>query len=788
MIPRPARLGLALAAVLLVPAVDLDGCQVEAVTAGMRHTMVLRSDGTVWVYGDTRSRGNDWWPDDRLLPTRVADIDDAVAVAGAFLVLRSDGTVWTWRNGPPEPVPGITDATAVAKGAEFGMALRGDGTVLAWGSNASGQLGDGTGRDSQAPVPVAGLSGATAISAGERHALALLADGTIMAWGAGQAGQLGNGGYVDRDSPTEVAGIGTAVAIAAGSHHSLAALADGTVVAWGFNESGEVPGVPVGNPIATPFEVAGIDGVVEVAAGWGHSLALRDDATVWAWGSNAYANLGTPTTAATSAPIPLGGISGAVAIAAGPYHSAAVLDDASVVVWGANWEGQVAVPPDTLRHEPAEILSGAAGIEASRDHQSFALRPDGSLRAWGDNDRGELGTGGVGNAVPLPLPVPIGGTVRGVSSGYAHTLALMEDGTVMAWGDNAYGQIGPNGGSGSPAPVTVPLPGPASGVEAGWDHSLALLEDGTLWSWGADDLGQLGDDPVAMSSPDPRQVPGLGVVTQVAAGALHTLALRQDGTLFTWGANGAGQLGDGTFDVAMTPRQVTGLPGPVVSVAAGAEHSLARLATGSIWAWGSNRVGQVGTSEAGGSFNAPVAADRVGSFQAVGAGGETSLGVTAAGQLQVWGRHLSAAAPEPIGPVTIELPGPVDEAAAGAAHVLALLRDGRVFGWGENWTGQLGLGTADRVWDPISSGFEGPTRDLGAMLRMRRSVEGRVFATWHLSHDAVLYNLHRDEAPDFSGSDLVGSTPATELEDPAPAGGLLYYRVRGEDCAGEEGP
>jgi alpha-tubulin suppressor-like RCC1 family protein len=187
------------------------------------------------------------------------------------LALRGDGTVWAWGNNEagqlgdgtllprlsPIQVPGLSDITAIAAGVYCSLALRDDGTVWAWGNNSEGELGGGTpsllGRAS--PMPVSGLTGVTAISAGFHHSLAVLGEGTVWAWGGNTRGQLGDGTTLNRATPVQVPGLSGVISLGASYTYSLAAAGDGTVLSWGDNHAGEL-GFGVAETQVVPVQVA----------------------------------------------------------------------------------------------------------------------------------------------------------------------------------------------------------------------------------------------------------------------------------------------------------------------------------------------------------------------------------------------------------------------------------------------------------------------------------------------------------------------------------------------------
>jgi alpha-tubulin suppressor-like RCC1 family protein len=230
---------------------------------------------------------------------------------------------------------------AIAAGSAFSLALKGDGTVWAWGSNEYGQLADGTSANQTTPVQVTELSGVVAISAsgklsnGGGHSLALRRDETVWAWGSDEYGQLGDGAVTQSPVPLRVSGLTEVAAIAAGESHSMAVKADGTAWSWGWNGTGQLGDGTTTNR-SVPARVSGLDGVIAAAAGVYHSLALKADGTVWKWGDSYPWGESYQEEAMRIRPSPVQvtEISQAVAIAAGNGDSYALKSDGTV--WSQN--------------------------------------------------------------------------------------------------------------------------------------------------------------------------------------------------------------------------------------------------------------------------------------------------------------------------------------------------------------------------------------------------------------------------------------------------------------------
>lgn len=379
---------------------------------------------------------------------------------------------------------------------------------MGWGYDFYGQLGNGAAETAlpcqclKAPTPIGGLASATQISASQNHTLALLADGTIRAWGANTSGQLGDGTTTSSAAGTPVGGIASAIAVAAGSNHSLALLADGTVMAWGGNGTGQLG---IGNssgpetcsaiPCDTrPAVVPGLSGVVAIAAGRDYSVALLSNGAAVAWGVDQFGQLGDGTGIQAGCkcidhPVPVPGLSSAMAISAGAYETLALLADGSVRAWGRNVSGGLgngtttAGPCECLGPVAVSGLSGVKAVAAGGLH-GMALLAGGTVEAWGANESGQLGNGAVSETgcKCAPTPASVGGLagVQGIAAGIKHSLALLADGSVRAWGFNESGQLG-NGGISETGCKCVPALGAASGlggvtaISAGEINSYALI-------------------------------------------------------------------------------------------------------------------------------------------------------------------------------------------------------------------------------------------------------------------------------------------------------------------------
>lgn len=668
----------------------------------------------------------------RSIPAAAQTLPGTMAGGRDFsLSVHPDGTLWAvGHNNLGQLGNGFTssqyswvqigadaDWVQVAAGQYHSLALKANGTLYAWGANDLGQTGTGL-ASARILVPTIVPGGPyTQVVAGYTHTLALQADGNAYAWGSNLYGQLGNpagsGTAAASTSPVLVSG-GPYARLVAGQYHSLALAPTGALYAWGRNDYGQLgSGATSSGASPVPTRV-GTAVYVQAAAGSRHSMGLQADGTLYAWGNNSFGQLGNTSGSGTVYPqLTPRLVSGGpyTQIAAGEVHSLALTPSGALYGWGSNGAGETGTTRNlnTTADNPVPTRLGTgtyARLGRANAYNTLAAKADGTLWACGDNSYGQQGTGSTAQNVTTPAAVTTVLVTRSSGAGNGFGMAIKGDGTLWAWGANG-GRFGDGATAGRLRPGLVNTAQDWVQVAVGYSHTLALKADGTLWAWGSNQYGQLGIATNAGTSTfvnTPAQVPG--VYVQVAVGFMHTLALKADGTLWTWGSNENGQLGNGVRGAAnATPSQV---PGSYTRISAGGSFSLGLRADGSLWVWGDNYYGQLGLGQAT-SFQVTPAAV-AGTYVEVSGGGYHTLARRADGSVWAWGWNRqgqvgSAAnfdSNSIIGNQPSQVPGQYTAIMGGFYHSLALKANGTLWAWGSHDAGQLGIGVPASGASPLA--------------------------------------------------------------------------------------
>jgi alpha-tubulin suppressor-like RCC1 family protein len=614
--------------------------QAISVACGANNIAILMNDGTVRVCG--RNDLGQLGQNDLVTRSTVVSVlgisSQAVAIAcGDYhtVILMNDGTVRVcgW-NGSGQlgqndkltrstvvSVLGIcSQAVAIAAGNAHTAILMDDGTVRGVGEGGYGQLGQNNGSDYSTPVPILGISSqAVAIACGRRTTIILMNDGTVRTCGENSSGQLGQNDLVQRSTVVPILGISSqAISIAGSRFNTLILLNDGTVRACGLNTEGQLgQNDLIGR--STVVSVLGISSqAVAIACGQRHNITLMSDGTVRVYGRNTNGQLGQNNTSNRSTPVPIvagmpkGNETPASTISlleqnpisqlwtsSMAYITALIMSDGTIRACGRNERGQLGQNDLVQRSTVVPILgisSQAVSVACSRVHTAILMN-DGTVRACGRNNNCQLGLNDLIDRSTVVPVLGISSQAMGVACGKYHTAILMNDGTVRVCGLNASGQLGQNDVITRSTVVTIlGISSQAIAVACGFYHTAILMNDGTVRVCGDNSFGQLGQNDVITRS---TVVSILGISSQaiaIACGQYHTTILMNDGTVRVCGVNGNGQLGLNDLINRSTVVSVLGIS-QAVAVSCGEQTTLVLLNNGTVWVGGLNSFGRLGQND-----------------------------------------------------------------------------------------------------------------------------------------------------------------------------------------------
>ncbi|MDH5716766.1 MAG: DUF4215 domain-containing protein [Spirochaetia bacterium] len=610
---------------------------------------------------------------------------------------------------------------AVSSGTDHTLAIAGNGTLWAWGSNSFGQLGDGTEVAKNRPVQIGTDMNWLKIEAGNYCSYAIKIDGTLWAWGYNSDGRLGDGSQQGKNSPTQVAGDTDWAFISAGADHTLALKTGGTLWAWGYNSDGQL-GDDTNVQKNAPVQIDTETTWQSISAGFKYSAAIKNDGSLWVWGDGSFNKLGLGSDLTDKyAPYPMGSCS---------YPS--IADQATCEANSYTWT------IDT------DWLMVSAGY---RD--TMALKTNNTLYAWGMNTYGEVGLGNtsgyswpqlVGYCDGYGSPIHQSACESGgytwvydtdwvfIETGLYTSFAKKTDGSIWVWGLNNDYQLGM--GDGYNAYYTPQLLGKCSiegyyrkdecetatgtwifdtnwvsvstGIQSTSKFTTALKSDGTIWIWGQNDLGQLGDGTKFseyIKKPTQTIASSWAFIGTNGSTRYHGAAINKNGSLYTWGKGTALGLGDNSDHDS--PQLVGACTNASyfnqadcelnagtwnydtnwLNVSAGSYYNIAIKNDHTLWAWGSNSSGRLGLGNTL-NYNIP---------QLVGS-------------CTIGGFYTKSDCEDNAGTWNYDTNWNI--ASAGDYTVLAIKTDGTLWSWGSNTYGQLGDGTNGAKYSPVQIGSD----------------------------------------------------------------------------------
>ena len=772
---------------------------------------------------------------------------------GAVRAFTLDGRVAQWSGGPAGSV--ARRAIAVACGAVHAGLVDDSGAVWTWGSGRYGNLGHGdlADRDRPTQIDAAKLARVVHLAMGGKHSLACTETGECFSWGATENGRLG--GRHDCTVPGRVASVRARssffVKVVAGEAHSGAITDEGKLLTWGAGGFGRL-GHGNDSDLSVPSEVeelAALGEVVCASFGTFHSAAVLRDGRLYAWGSGAHDRLGLKGDTANH-PYPtrvMYGDARFTQVACGPAHTLACTTTGAVVTWGlASSDGRLGrralggasavasaftsnggaggdavVPPiaEVMGHLGGRVVgAGLPSLDASKAPKLVAAVAGAASATTAaatatptppPTDPGDDSTSQqqqtATTALPLRAPPNVNGrSVRLISVGCAHTVAVTHDNEVYTWGSNRFSQLGvetpassaPTDASSlfSRTPRRVTVEGQAlraHHASAGWYHTLVATTRGECVAWGRGSENQLGTGISSTSTATPTVVTllsfatgselfkrsvGAARVVFVDAGETHSSAVISDGRLYVWGSGDSGKLGLGPdVTVATLPRLVP-LDAKVASVSLGPDHTLAvtSVPRGKLYAWGAAWFGRLGHGSTLNEYT-PKRVEALDAHVVVqaSAGSFHSACVTEDGGVFVWGRGdarlgLGGDA-DRLTPVRL-MPGAAS-VVAGDEHTLVLTRQGNVVAFGRNTSGKLGLdgvnveadvSIPETIPSRVMALGEFPPPPDAPLQRDIRMVASRTSRCVALAQSGAVYTWGRlVELGDAATSGAGATTPAT---------------------------
>ncbi len=624
------------------------------------------------------------------------------------------------------------------------------GRIFGWGADGSGRLGNGADNAAHSPSPSASNSSFVQTEASDTAGCGLHQDGTVWCWGADTYGVIGNGPLVTavQQVPVKVDNLTNIVKISVATEHACALKKDGTLWCWGTNTSGGL-----GNGTTTLQEspvraAAAFNDFIDVSVGatvaLGYSCGVRRNGEAWCWGEGSNGQLGNGATADSSVPVKVSTISNFVSISANKSGSnvCGITKDGRGYCWGTQANGQFGngVTAGTSS-SPTQISNLTDLVKISTyGSTACALRGIGEIWCTGRDNVGQLGNG-------LPLTnVNVYGQVPGfsdwidVSVGLTSACGVRKNGEAWCWGSDSSYQLG-NGDvvtADQPSPVRVlgsnfiqisvgeasvltlvdetvnaapPINIYQGKIASSSQHACMIQDDGTMWCWGQDLFGQLGNGPALTANQEsPTRVSDPGPWIQVGAGTQNTCGLKADGTLWCWGGDGYGELGNGAGGSSDVPVLAGSSTDRWTKISIGNYTGCGIKTDGTAWCWGSGGNGELGNGATGSNQPSPVQVLGGGTWTDISTSWPITCGVKSDGSGWCWGSDSNGKlgnggvlTADQSSPSAVDEPGPWRQISAGSGSgpTCGIKVNGSLWCWGNDGNGQIGNG-ADTTNDRVS--------------------------------------------------------------------------------------
>jgi alpha-tubulin suppressor-like RCC1 family protein len=599
----------------------------------------------------------------------------------------------------------------MAQSSSFFSALRSsDGSAWTWGLGTSGQIGDRSALSKSSPVSVVGNHSFVFIANTTTTSAGMKADGSVWAWGAGNIGQLGHNSNAARSSPVSVVGNHSFVSVAGGGFNFFALKADGGAWFWGTDDRGQGGRNTTFANISSPISIVGAHSFVSLTGGATEGAALKADGSAWNWGGGGLGE-GTSSVARSSPVSVVGGHSFVQITRGGQSQGNALKADGSVWSWGVASSGQLGDNTITSKSSPVSVVGGHSfSFLAAGNFFNLALKSNnGSAWAWGLGTTGQLGDFQSFSNRSSPVSVVGGHSFVRLIATEVNGYGLKDDGSIWGWGQNLLGALGNNTDGLRKSPVSVVGNHSfikVSASEGAGNAPIALKADGSAWQWGRAGNNEIGDGNGTIPRSSPVSVVGGHSFIDISNGSTHSMALKSDGSAWGWGQGTTGEMGQNALATRNSPVSVVG-GHSFASIRAGATSTIAlKSSDGSVWAWGSNTTGRLGDNTTN-NRSSPVSVVGGHSFTKItntGPSNGTYLALKSSdGSVWVWGVGSSGELGQ--GSVAVSRSSPVSVVGGHSFVDIAgqhgLKSDGSLWSWGLGTSGGLGNNAVNRS-SPVS--------------------------------------------------------------------------------------
>ena len=581
-----------------------------------------------------------------------------------------------------------------------------NGTALCWGDNSQGQLGDNTTVNKDIPTPIYGDYNFSMVDAGQTHSCGLLQNGTALCWGDNGLGQLGDNKTTDRLIPTSVYGNYNFSYVSAGDSHTCGLLYNGSILCWGRNDHGQV-GDNTTTQKNLPVFVKGGNVFEKLINSNDFACGLLANGSAMCWGTNLFGSLGNGGTESEKTPSPVYGGYSFDSLSCFYAGCCGLLTNGSTMCWGSNKFGQLGIGTKSISESKVPLaidLNIEFNSLYSGSTHSCGLSED-DLFCWGDNGEGQLNSG-LFTLIDFTTYLDESKNFNILNLGAKFTCGLSNDGSLYCIGFNNNGQLGDNSTDNLDSFNEVYGDYNFSSFEIGYLYTCGLLQNGTALCWGDNSQGQIGDN-----TNDDRWIPtsvhGNYGFSHISLGQYSTCGLLQNGTALCWGDGLEGQLGNNATGDSLVPTSMYGNYTFSEIVAGSSKSFCGFLINGTALCWGDNSKGQIGDNTTTDRW-IPTSVYGNYDFSSLHIGRTHVCGLLQNGTALCWGDNtFGQLGDNQSCGLDCHLPQPIfgnyvfTDFDSYSNHNCGVLENGSMLCWGRNNNGQLGDGTTDDYYVPI---------------------------------------------------------------------------------------